>query len=279
MSHKLSIITINRNNADGLRKTIESVVHQSFKNFEFIVIDGNSTDGSVDVIKEYSEGISFWVSEFDSGVYNAMNKGITRATGEYCLFLNSGDWLIDEKIVEYFCNLDVDYDFVYGDLYLWNNGIVTPRKFSNSEDIGYLEFYIDSGLPHQATFIKRAIFSTFGLYNETNLYVSDWELFFVAIVVHNSSFQHIDRVISYYDMTGLTARNESQIKLNEERNLVLNHYLPLVNRSFFKILKQNQILRSKENIYSEYLSLKNGRLSLIVRIMLWLKRKVNKLGF
>jgi glycosyltransferase involved in cell wall biosynthesis len=279
MSHKLSIITINRNNADGLRKTIESVVHQSFKNFEFIVIDGNSTDGSVDVIKEYSEDVSYWVSEFDSGVYNAMNKGIARAMGEYCLFLNSGDWLVDDKIVEYFCNLGLDYDFVYGDLYLWNNGIVTPRKFPNSEDIGYLEFYIDSGLPHQATFIKRAIFSTFGLYNETNLYVSDWELFFVAIVVNNSSFQHIDRVISYYDMTGLTARNESQIKLNEERNLVLNHYLPLVNRSFFKILKKNQILSSKENIYSEYLSLKNGRLSLIVQIMLWLKRKVNKLGF
>ena len=88
---KLSIITINRNNAAGLRRTIESVVSQTYTEFEYIIIDGASTDESVDVIKEYADKITFWVSEPDNGIYNAMNKGILKAKGEYLLFLNSGD--------------------------------------------------------------------------------------------------------------------------------------------------------------------------------------------
>ena len=88
---KLSVITINFNNRDGLRKTIESVVNQTYNDFEYIIIDGGSTDGSVDVIKEYADRIDYWVSEPDKGIYNAMNKGIDVAKGEYCIFMNSGD--------------------------------------------------------------------------------------------------------------------------------------------------------------------------------------------
>ena len=83
-----SIITINFNNCDGLRRTIESVVNQTNDNYEYIVIDGGSTDGSVDVIQKYSDRISYWVSEKDDGIYNAMNKGVRHAHGDYCLFLN-----------------------------------------------------------------------------------------------------------------------------------------------------------------------------------------------
>jgi glycosyltransferase involved in cell wall biosynthesis len=88
---KLSVITINYNNAIGLRKTIESVVNQTFRDYEYIIIDGGSTDGSVDVIKEYADKIDYWVSEPDKGIYNAMNKGVAAAHGEYTNFLNSGD--------------------------------------------------------------------------------------------------------------------------------------------------------------------------------------------
>ena len=86
---KLSIITINYNNCDGLRKTIESVIAQTTRDFEYIVIDGGSTDGSVDVIKEYADYIDYWVSEPDKGIYNAMNKGTRAAHGDFLLFLNS----------------------------------------------------------------------------------------------------------------------------------------------------------------------------------------------
>ena len=101
----LSIITINRNNAVGLKKTLESVASQTCRDFEHIIIDGASTDGSVDVINDYvastaGKNVSYWISEPDSGVYNAMNKGIKKAIGDYCLFLNSGDWLFNSDTVK-----------------------------------------------------------------------------------------------------------------------------------------------------------------------------------
>jgi glycosyltransferase involved in cell wall biosynthesis len=94
----LSIITINYNNLSGLEKTIQSVLNQTLKNFEFIIIDGGSTDGSKEYNQEKNEFIDCWVSESDNGIYHAMNKGIKMAKGEYCLFLNSGDYLVDSEV-------------------------------------------------------------------------------------------------------------------------------------------------------------------------------------
>ena len=98
---KLSVITINLNDAEGLQKTLRSVwERQSFTDFEHIVIDGASTDGSVEVIKKYADKLAYWVSEPDKGIYSAMNKGIVRARGEYLLFINSGDWLADDVLAK-----------------------------------------------------------------------------------------------------------------------------------------------------------------------------------
>src|ERR1700757_1115246 len=99
---KLSIITINFNDQLGLSKTIKSVISQTISDFEFIIIDGASSDKSLDIIKHYADKISFWVSEKDNGIYDAQNKGIAKATGDYLLFLNSGDCFYNEHIVENF---------------------------------------------------------------------------------------------------------------------------------------------------------------------------------
>lgn len=96
---KISIITINFNNKDGIEKTISSVVAQTYKDIQYIIIDGDSTDGSVEVIKKYHEDIDYWISEPDKGIYDAMNKGILKATGDYVLFLNSGDYLSIEELL------------------------------------------------------------------------------------------------------------------------------------------------------------------------------------
>lgn len=96
---KLSIITINRNNCAGLSRTMDSVIRQTCKDFEWILIDGASTDGSVDLIRQNKQHITYWVSEPDKGIYNAMNKGLQQAHGEYCLFLNSGDWLAQNSTI------------------------------------------------------------------------------------------------------------------------------------------------------------------------------------
>lgn len=100
---QLSIITINRNDAQGLEKTLESIwKKQSFKDFEHIIIDGASTDNSINIIKKYASHLSYWVSEPDKGIYNAMNKGIIKAKGNYLLFLNSGDWLENDILARVF---------------------------------------------------------------------------------------------------------------------------------------------------------------------------------
>jgi len=114
MHPKLSIITVNLNNAEGLRKTIESVVSQTYTDYEYIIIDGGSTDGCVEIIKQYEDKITYWVSEPDKGIYNAMNKGILKAKGEYCQFLNSGDWLIKESILHDIFSILPIADIIYG---------------------------------------------------------------------------------------------------------------------------------------------------------------------
>ena len=110
----VSVITINYNNCRGLHQTILSVVHQEYQNFEFIVIDGGSTDGSLDVIKDYSENITFWVSEKDRGIYHAMNKGVAQAHGDYCLFMNSGDCFYDKDVLGRVVNSSAIEDIIVG---------------------------------------------------------------------------------------------------------------------------------------------------------------------
>lgn len=110
-----SIITVNLNNYCGLLKTIKSVVEQTFRDYEWIIIDGGSTDGSKQLIEQYSQFISYWVSEPDTGIYNAMNKGIRVSSGDYLLFLNSGDWLASPTVLEDVYKTAPTVDFVYGD--------------------------------------------------------------------------------------------------------------------------------------------------------------------
>ena len=161
---KLSIITINLNNDTGLKKTIESVINQTLKNFEFIIIDGGSTDRSVELIKEYAGQINYYVSEPDKGIYNAMNKGIRQTHGEYCFFLNSGDYFVKENVLEKVFNNIFDEDVVFGNLLVCLNGKLVGKRRSK-ERLTFLDVY--SGLiKHQASFIKRQLFDKFGLYNE-----------------------------------------------------------------------------------------------------------------
>ena len=155
---KLSIITVNLNNAIGLRKTIESVVNQTFTDFEYIIIDGGSTDGSVDVIREYSEKITYWVNEPDKGIYNAMNKGIKIAKGEYLQFLNSGDFLIDNRVLKSIFDLERNEDVLYGEAVLGDN-LEKKIKFPPSPKIIDHEYFWTNTLTHQSTLIKRTLFN------------------------------------------------------------------------------------------------------------------------
>ena len=150
---KLSIITINYNNCNGLAETIRSVEGQTLKDFEWVVVDGVSTDGSRDLIEAHADSFSYWVSEPDNGIYHAMNKGIKEAGGEYLLFLNSGDMLADNQVVEHVVPSLHDFDFVVGNIYKSDNLGVKAFDENNLSSQRLPFMLTISSLPHQSTFI------------------------------------------------------------------------------------------------------------------------------
>jgi glycosyltransferase involved in cell wall biosynthesis len=264
---KLTIITINRNNAEGLRKTIESVVSQTCTNFEYIVIDGASTDNSVEVVKEYADKITYWVSEPDKGIYNAMNKGILKANGAYLLFLNSGDWLVDDKVLSDFYQSGFEEDVVSGNMLTDKDGDRSLRESVKKSELTFDLLYSDS-LPHPATFIKRKLFFDYGLYNEKNRIVSDWEFFLIALVIYNCSYNHFDRIICVFDLTGLSSQSAMGDITKAERLSVFQNNMPLMYNAYRKIHEENRELKI---VQSEYYKLKYGKFSFIIRFFLWLK--------
>ena len=217
---RCSIITVCYNNREGLRDTAESVKKQTFKDYEFIVIDGGSTDGSAELLKEYASIITYGVSEKDDGIYNAMNKGIAKACGEYCLFLNSGDWLATDKVLERVFNKEFDdADFLYGDIVKVNGR--KKRVIRYPDKLTLYDFYkVAAVIHHQATFIKRSLFGKFGYYLENTYMNADWMFFFDAIVMGKASTKHLDMVISVFDGTGTSekwSQDNPRVKADMER--------------------------------------------------------------
>lgn len=199
---KLSIITINYNNAVGLRKTLESVASQIFSDFEHIVIDGGSTDGSAEIIENYRH-VGKWVSEKDNGIYNAMNKGIRMAEGDYCLFLNSGDYLKGNAVLEQVFSYSFDEDIVCCADYIdmgKDSHISYPPK-----DVTLYSF-INGCLNHSgAGFIKRSLFEKYGYYDETMKISADWKFYLIALGLGDATYRSLPIVTAVYDIHGVSA--------------------------------------------------------------------------
>lgn len=210
---KLSIVTINYNNADGLRKTMESVFTQSCKEFEYIVVDGASTDGSVDVIRAsalQAEGLTFaWVSEKDTGIYNAMNKGVKMAHGEYTLMLNSGDYLVDEYVIERILPELHTEDMIQGNLIEeFPDKTIRYRGYGRSE-ISFFDA-MDAYFPHQAMFVKISTMEKYGYYDESYKKGSDTYFFITALGLGNATYRYVDIDIANFDMNGISSMQDSK---------------------------------------------------------------------
>jgi glycosyltransferase involved in cell wall biosynthesis len=221
---KISIITINYNDANGLEKTIQSVIEQDFKDFEYIVIDGGSNDESKSIIEKYQSKITYWVSEKDKGIYNAMNKGIAKATGEYCLFINSGDFLAKSNVLTKIFEYQYTTDIIYGNMIIdWGYGKLEYGKMPSK--ITFHQMFVDT-LWHPVSLIKRNLFEKYGTYNESYKIVADYEFFFNVIIMHSISLQYIDMDVSVYNMKGLSSIEENKNLEQSERQRVLKNYLP-----------------------------------------------------
>jgi glycosyltransferase involved in cell wall biosynthesis len=248
---KISIITINFNNLEGLKRTIESVVNQTWQEFEYIVIDGGSTDGSAAYIESKTSNIDYWVSEPDRGIYNAMNKGIAKATGEYLLFLNSGDHLFDNITLERNYKFLGDKDLVY-----FNLNFVDKTKCCTGQYPELLSFshFIHDTLPHPATFIKASLFSKVGSYDEDLKIVSDWKFFILALFKYNCSYIKINEILTTYYLDGISSDLTNKKLIYEERQNVFNTDF----KNYFRDI--NDLLELKTIIYNLRKSKKIGLL-------------------
>ena len=219
---KYSIITVNYNNKEGLRKTIESVVSQTCRDYEFIVIDGASTDGSAEVLKEYDSQITYWVSEPDKGVYFAMNKGIAQAKGDYLNFMNSGDCFYDQQVLEHLSAQTLSADIIVGRDYHFN--AATGQGFATilPSRLSMLTF-VHHTLPHQSTFFKRELFDS-SPYDESLRLVADVKFYIQKICVEQCSVQFVDDIICRREPDGMSnAYNERRL---QEHSRIVSEVLP-----------------------------------------------------
>lgn len=247
---KLSIITINLNNREGLAKTTESIVSQTFNDYEWIVIDGGSSDGSLELIKKYHNKMAYWCSEPDNGIYNAINKGIAHAHGEYIQVLNSGDCLFEPTTLEKVFAQNLYGDINYGDAmlcyhpqtgtYAYQNGIKLDKKYPDTVSLNYFKHDV---INHQACFFRRSIFDGHP-YNEKYLIASDWAYCFEA-VCRGLKFQHIPHTIVNYDNCGISAQwTERQIREREE---ILDKYIPPQLKPDMAVLDELHDLRKHKS--------------------------------
>lgn len=256
MNKQLSIITINYNNADGLKKTMNSVINQSFTEFEYIIIDGNSTDSSIEIIKSYNFDNLSWICENDTGIYNAMNKGIKKANGKYLLFLNSGDILNgNNALLDFISNVDFSGDIIYGDYQFLKGEKIYPDLLTP------LHFF-KSSLPHQSSFIKKKLFELYGNYDENFEIVSD-KLFYIKCFLSGKvKFKHLNQKLSIVDLNGISNNFFYKDKVENENKIILKKYFGVFYTDYINYI----------NLVQKYNGLKRKTLK---GILIRIKKKIN----
>lgn len=247
---KISIITVSFNSVKTIERTILSVLNQSYRNIEYIIIDGGSKDGTVDIIKKYQDKIHYWVSEKDGGIGDAFNKGICLATGDIVGILNSDDWYelnTLEKVMFNFKNSNAD--FLIGALKYWdknnNNFIVYPdREYKNKIN------YMMPNLNHPASFFKIDVYKTVGLFDLKYKLAMDYD-FFLRVYSHNKKAVFTDEILTNMSFDGVSDKyaiktyiEEFLITKNKFRasfhfvNSVFKYYI----RKFIILIGLNKIL-------------------------------------
>lgn len=214
----LSIVTITLNNLDGFKKTFDSVLSQSFKDYEWIVIDGGSTDGTKDFIEHNAEKFTFWCSEPDGGIYQALNKGVTLAHGEYVSFMNGGDCFADSNVLQKAFSQPHSSDILYGNVRMVCE---SPRTIEYPDFISFnwLRYYT---INHQSTFTRRYIFEKIG-FDTKYKYLADRK-FWMQSMLLGYKFEHLPFTVAHYDFSGFSTQNKD--KWEDERIAILEEVIP-----------------------------------------------------
>lgn len=198
---KISIITVVYNGEKHLEQTIQSILNQTYQNIEYIIIDGGSTDKTLNIIKKYEHAIDYWISEPDCGIYDAMNKGILQATGDIIGILNADDWYEEETIQTVINHFDTNTDILTGLCLNWNKG----KSFLNQNDsINQLNQRMC--INHPATFIRKQIYNEIGLFSPHYRISGDYN-FITRCYLAGKSFKFIDKVLTNFRESGISRQH------------------------------------------------------------------------
>ena len=230
-----SIVTVSLNSAKEIESTAGSIKQQNYSNFEWIVIDGGSTDGTLDILEEYKDLISVLVSEPDKGIYDAMNKGILHAKGQDLLFLNAGDSLYDPKTLS---SLDRSSNF---ELIVGNLFFTQSESVRESPQLLPKDYLLKEMLPHQATFFRRDIFDQYGRFDTSYRIAGDYEMFSRLIQKYKVSYTHVPDIIANFDETGISSNDNFRHLRKKENHRVRWKYFPRYRYSLKSI---RQVVRN-----------------------------------
>lgn len=206
---KITVVTVCYNAVDVIEKTILSVINQTYSNIEYIVIDGNSSDGTVDIIKKYANIISKWISEPDTGIYDAMNKGIDLATGEWINFMNAGDFFANDSVIEDIrLALQEKHDVVYGNTILTNGKHQRMRKAYISDDTM-------PSFCHQSAFISSQVMKRY--HYDKNLVIAGDAEFFYKLHKKGYDFYYVDMSVSLNNFDGISSNNRAMAYIESSK--------------------------------------------------------------
>lgn len=239
---KISIITVCKNENTRIRETIESILAQTYENVELIVVDGGSDDGTKQYLESMRDKFSFFVSENDNGIYSAQNKGLSKATGDYALFLNGGDSLCDRNVLKKIFGNGQSADLISGNM-------ITVREEKTKECISpesvSVAFLLSNTVWHPVTFIRTDLFRKLGNYDESFKLVADYD-FFLRAIMKKASYLHLNYFVSNFYENGASAQQSNIEKIRSEREKSLRKNLGFVPYLFIRFFRGLPLFFRKE---------------------------------
>lgn len=231
---KITVITACYNAANDLEATIKSVLMQTYKDVEYIIVDGLSNDGTADILSRYKDFASLIIREKDNGVFEAMNKGVRAATGELLFFLNAGDVFYNEFVLEHIAKRYsiVDADIIFGDVVLFNPA--TGYNFFKDHTMVDKRYFYFNTLCHQGVFVKKSLFDRFGCFVENYKIAGDYEWFLRTIFRNGARLHQTDLIISVFKFGGISSRPELDALHRQERKEVQKQYFSRFETLFFE---------------------------------------------
>jgi len=246
---KISIITVCKNAEDTIENTILSVINQTSNNIEFIIIDGVSTDNTISIIEKYRNKISYFISEQDTGIYNAMNKGIKAASGDILYFLNANDYIFDKEVISRVVQKfeKTNNDIVFGSLVTIDGENINIEK--NVGNIDKIYFMNGDNVCHQCIFYKSKLFKDFGLYDEGLKIAADYDFNLKTLIQNKKKYLIHNEPVVKFTLGGFSTSEKYRKLLLEEREIVKNRYFSsselklnkFINKNFRSLVKNSYV--------------------------------------